>query len=87
MFRLLITQARTHKIPPTLDLHDLLPMARYAWQDPDLDLFDLESIAASLIDQGYIKAYILHSKSLIVFKKDDEMGIVRMNTVFPKDPS
>ena len=60
-------------------------MARLAWHDADLTLLDVESIVASLISQGYIKAYIMQSKGLIVFQKGDRMGLVAMNEVYPKD--
>ncbi|KDN43202.1 hypothetical protein K437DRAFT_225747, partial [Tilletiaria anomala UBC 951] len=70
---------------PTLPLSDLLILARAAWQDPELTLVDVESIVASLIAQGYVKAYILHSKALIVFQKGERMGLVPMNSVYPRD--
>jgi nuclear mRNA export protein PCID2/THP1 len=60
-------------------------MARLAWHDADLTLLDVESIVASLISQGYIKAYIMQSKGLIVFQKGDRMGLVAMNEVYPTD--
>lgn len=60
-------------------------MARLAWQDADLTLSDVESIVASLISQGYIKAYMIQSKGLVVFQKGPKMGLVPMNEVYPKD--
>ena len=60
-------------------------MARLSWQDAELTLEDVESIVASLISQGYIKAYILHSKAIVVFQKGDRMGLVQMNSVYSRD--
>lgn len=39
--------------------------------DPEIGLDDVESIIASIMDQGYIRGYILHSRQLVVFAKND----------------
>lgn len=35
--------------------------------DPEMDLSTVESILVSLLDQGLIKGYIMHTRSTIVF--------------------
>ncbi|BGP40393.1 hypothetical protein JCM10449v2_004355 [Rhodotorula kratochvilovae] len=64
--------------PPTLSLHALLAAARAAFP-PDaegvpLDLDDVEGMCVSLMEQGYLKAYILHSKALLVLQKGPQAG-------------
>ena len=60
--------------PPTLRLSVLHVAARLAWQDDELQVQDVESILASLIDQGLVKGYILHSKSMLVLQKGPHLG-------------
>ncbi|KAL8293796.1 hypothetical protein RQP46_000497 [Phenoliferia psychrophenolica] len=67
--------------PPTLSLHALLKTARVSFGDPTLDVDDVESMCISLVDQGYIKAYILHSKRLLVFMKGPQVGFPPMASV------
>ncbi|GAA6021259.1 hypothetical protein JCM11491_001529 [Sporobolomyces phaffii] len=47
----------------------------------DLDEDDIESIAVSLMDQGYIKAYIMHSKRLLVLQKGQHFGFPPLSSV------
>lgn len=47
-----------------------------------LQLLDLESIVASLIDQGYIKGYTFHSKGIVVFQKGPTLGFPRVRDVY-----
>ncbi|ORY89349.1 COP9 signalosome complex subunit 12 [Leucosporidium creatinivorum] len=67
--------------PPTLSLHALVTTARIAFSDPSLDVDDVESMCSSLMDQGYIKAYIMHSKRLLVLQKGDAYGFPRIASV------
>ncbi|BGP55701.1 hypothetical protein JCM8202v2_003308 [Rhodotorula sphaerocarpa] len=60
--------------PPTLSLHALLRAAQVSFQDPTLDIDDVESMCVSLMEQGYIKAYILHSKRILVLQKGPRAG-------------
>lgn len=43
---------------------------------------DVEAILASLIDQGFVKGYILHSKSMLVLQKGPHMGFPPIWTLF-----
>ncbi|GAA5826818.1 hypothetical protein JCM5353_005406 [Sporobolomyces roseus] len=73
--------------PPTLSLSLVVSAARIAWpQEEDggqesLDLDDLESIAVSLMDQGYVKAYIMHSKRILVLQKGENFGFPPLSSV------
>ncbi|KWU47067.1 COP9 signalosome complex subunit 12 [Rhodotorula sp. JG-1b] len=67
--------------PPTLSLHALLAASRLSFQDPSLDVDDVESMCVSLMDQGYIKAYILHSKRILVLQKGPRAGFPPVATV------
>ena len=48
-----------------LDLQSLLIAARLSFADPTLDQIDIEATCASLLEQGYIKAYIHHSSGVL----------------------
>ncbi|GAA5951322.1 hypothetical protein JCM21900_003837 [Sporobolomyces salmonicolor] len=67
--------------PPTLSLHALTIAARLSFADPTLDVDDVESMCVSLMEQGYIKAYILHSKRLLVLQKGPMCGFPPVATV------
>ncbi|POY70448.1 hypothetical protein BMF94_6516 [Rhodotorula taiwanensis] len=67
--------------PPTLSLQMLLVAARISFQDPTLDIDDVESMCVSLMEQGYIKAYILHSKRILVLQKGPRAGFPPIATV------
>ncbi|KDQ12429.1 hypothetical protein BOTBODRAFT_34401 [Botryobasidium botryosum FD-172 SS1] len=56
--------------PPVLTFADLLAALRFSSQDNTIDVNDVECIAVSLLDQNYLRAYILHSSSLLVLHKD-----------------
>ncbi|GAA5893551.1 hypothetical protein JCM8208_000827 [Rhodotorula glutinis] len=67
--------------PPTLALSALLAAARVAMPpdsggggESELDLEDVESMCVSLMEQGYLKAYVLHSKALLVLQKGPHAG-------------
>lgn len=60
----------------------LLAAARMAWRDSSLQLEDIEAIVASMIDQGFIKGYILHSKGMLVLQKGPHMGFPPIWTIF-----
>lgn len=68
--------------PPTLKLANFLIMARFAWQDASLTVDDVECVTASLIDQGYIKAYAMHSSGNVVFRRTPDFGFEKMSTVY-----
>lgn len=57
--------------------------ARIAFANPALDLDDVEAMCASLMEQGYIKAYIMHSKRLLVLQKGEAVGFPRLASVNP----
>lgn len=60
----------------------LLSAARMAWRDPSLQPEDVEAVVASMIDQGFIKGYILHSKAMLVLQKGPHMGFPPIWSVF-----
>ncbi|KAJ1027413.1 hypothetical protein NDA18_003419 [Ustilago nuda] len=68
--------------PPTMRLDFLLSAARMAWRDPSLQPQDIEAVVASMIDQGFIKGYILHSKAMLVLQKGPHMGFPPIWSVF-----
>lgn len=68
--------------PPTLALQSLVLPARHAWNDDSLMFEDLECVAANLIDQGLMKAYILHSKGMIVLQRGPHRGFPPMSDVY-----
>ncbi|SPO44091.1 related to protein that forms a complex with Thp3p [Moesziomyces antarcticus] len=74
--------AQASSAPPTLRVDMLLSAARLAWRDPSLQPSDIEAILASLIDQGFVKGYILHSKGVLVLQKGPHMGFPPIWTVF-----
>lgn len=72
----------TSNAPPTLPLVMLVGPARLAWNDDTLLLEDMECMAANLVDQGLMKAYILHSKSMIVLQRGPFRGFPPMLDVY-----
>lgn len=71
---LLYNQSRPQTTaPPTLPITLLTSMAQRAWQD-EYTTIEIESLVVSLIGQGFLKAYIAHSRGLIVFQKGPKMG-------------
>ncbi|GAA5964715.1 hypothetical protein JCM3765_004366 [Sporobolomyces pararoseus] len=81
------TTTTTNNGPPTLNLELLLTCAKYAWSraeeelEAELDLDDIESITVSLMDQGYLKAYIMHSKRLLVLQKGKHFGFPPLSSI------
>ncbi|SGY23602.1 BQ5605_C019g08955 [Microbotryum silenes-dioicae] len=69
--------------PPTLSLNALVVTARIAFGDQSLDLDDVEGMCTSLMDQGYLKAYIMHSKALLVLQKSASFGFPPISSVHP----
>ncbi|SCZ88701.1 BZ3500_MvSof-1268-A1-R1_Chr2-1g04581 [Microbotryum saponariae] len=69
--------------PPTLSLNALVVTARIAFGDQSLDLDDVEGMCTSLMDQGYLKAYIMHSKALLVLQKSATFGFPPISSVHP----
>lgn len=66
--------------PPTLKLNILLQTAKMAFADSTLDVEDVEAMCASLLDQGYLKAYIHHSQ-MLVLQKGDQFGFPPVSAV------
>jgi len=69
---------------PFIKCADVLAVARQTTRDTSLDINDIECIAISLLDQGYIMGYIMHSTRLLVLKKDASFGFPKVSTVKAK---
>ncbi|GAA5975534.1 hypothetical protein JCM11641_004298 [Rhodosporidiobolus odoratus] len=70
--------------PPNLSLLALLAAAKVAWPKEEaevMDVDDVEGMCAGLMEQGYLKAYILHSKRLLVLQKGERWGFPPLSTV------
>lgn len=50
-------------------------------QSEQLDQDDIEAMCASLMEQGYIKAYIWQSKGMMVLQKGERLGFPAVSTV------
>ncbi|EPY53763.1 nuclear pore associated protein Thp1-Sac3 complex subunit [Schizosaccharomyces cryophilus OY26] len=61
----------------------LLEAALLSTQDQTFDIDDVECICVSLIDQGYIKGYMIHSSATLVLKKDTSFGFAPIESVMP----
>lgn len=68
--------------PPILKLAQFLIIARRAWMDDGLLLDDVECVVASLIDQGYVKGYAMHSSGNVVLRRTADFGFVKMSAVY-----
>lgn len=79
---LFLTHAGDVEKPPILRMASLLGAVRMAWGNPTLTLEDIECMAANLIDQGLIKAYIWHSKGLLVLQKGPQRGFPLLASVY-----
>lgn len=68
--------------PPTLPLSKMLTAATVSFgQSEQLDQDDIEAMCASLMEQGYIKAYIWQSKGMMVLQKGERLGFPAVSTV------
>lgn len=75
--------------PPTIQFEHLLAAVRLSYRysaigDLELstwDIVDMEALCASLIDQGYIQGYLLHSRSCLVVQKGPTLGFPPVATV------
>jgi len=67
--------------PPTLSLKAFLATARCAFDDPTLDIDDVEAMCASLLDQGYVKAYIHQNMQILVLQKGKPFGFPPVSSV------
>lgn len=47
----------------------------------ELDQDDIEAMCASLMEQGYIKAYIWQSKGMLVLQKGERLGFPPVSSV------
>ncbi|KAF8512679.1 hypothetical protein BU17DRAFT_96092 [Hysterangium stoloniferum] len=95
LFRRTILIARTlwppdnTGLPPTIQLEHLLAAVRLSYRysavgDMELwtwDKVDMEALCASLIDQGYIQGYLLHSRSCLVLQKGPTLGFPPISSV------
>ena len=79
---LLLQPATVPNAPPTISLQSVLVAARHAWKDPYITADDVECLAANLIDQGLVKAYILHAKGIMVLQKGVHRGFLPMASVY-----
>lgn len=68
--------------PPTLKLATFLILARKAWNDSTFTVDDVECVVASLIDQGYVKAYAIHNGGTIVFRRTPDFGFMKISSVY-----
>ncbi|KAF9386598.1 hypothetical protein BGX21_000742 [Mortierella sp. AD011] len=59
-----------------VQLEALLSVARALTKDDTYDIFDVECITASLLDQGYIKGYIHSQKKILVLGKSNPFPTV-----------
>jgi len=73
--------------PPTLDLHGIHAALRFSSQDISYTLNDAESLCCSLLDQGYIRGYILHSRLLVALQKADNLGFPSPCTIIVESGS
>ncbi|EEB05292.1 nuclear pore associated protein Thp1-Sac3 complex subunit [Schizosaccharomyces japonicus yFS275] len=78
----LTTFSPTQKTPHVASAA-LLAAARFATQDDTYDEEDVECICVSLIDQGYVKGYIIHSSGTLVLKRDESFGFEPIHAVQP----
>jgi len=62
------------KAPPTVAFTDILTALHVSSKDATYTMNDVESMCCSLLDQGYIKGYILHSRYTLVLQKSDTLG-------------
>jgi len=67
--------------PPTLDLCAIHTALRLSSHDISYTLNDAESMCCSLLDQGYIRGYILHSRLLLALQKAENLGFPPPRTI------
>ncbi|KAF8341214.1 uncharacterized protein EI90DRAFT_2905635 [Cantharellus anzutake] len=60
--------------PPTLQLLAIQSALQFSSHDVSYTLNDAESLCCSLLDQGYVKGYILHSRQLLALQKAENLG-------------
>lgn len=51
--------------------------------DDSISLDDIECMCISLIDQGYVEGYIMHSKRFLVLKRAKNHGFKKVSLVCP----
>lgn len=73
--------AASKGLPPTLDLYAIHAALRLSSQDLSFTLNDAESLCCSLLDQGYIRGYILHSRLLLALQKAENLGFPPPRTI------
>ncbi|KAF8470364.1 hypothetical protein JB92DRAFT_3135155 [Gautieria morchelliformis] len=75
--------------PPTIQFEQLLTAIRLSYRysaigDMDVstwDQVDMEALCASLVDQGYIQGYLLHSRSCLVVQKGPTLGFPPVSSI------
>lgn len=68
--------------PPTLPLSTMLTTAAVSFgHSEQLDQDDVEAMCASLMEQGYMKAYIWQSKGMLVLQKGQRLGFPAVSSV------
>jgi len=78
--------------PPTLQIATLVRPAQLAWNDTTLSKDDVECMVANLVEQvsmwrlltrqGLMKAYILHSKGVVVLQRGPHKGFPTIADVY-----
>lgn len=78
--------------PPTLHITNLVRPAQLAWNDTTLAEDDVECMVANLVEQvstrrpltrqGLMKAYILHSKGVVVLQRGPHKGFPPIASVY-----
>ncbi|KAF9924560.1 hypothetical protein FBU30_005507 [Linnemannia zychae] len=61
---------------PRVYLEQLVGVVQQLTKDPSFDIFDIECIAASLLDQGYIRGYIHSEKKILALSKQNPFPVV-----------
>ncbi|KAI1310786.1 hypothetical protein EDD11_003663 [Mortierella claussenii] len=71
----LISRQQPGSPPARVDLHGVLSVVLAITKDDSFDMLDIESITASLLDQGYIRGYIHHQRKVLVLSKTNPFPV------------
>ncbi|KAF9967479.1 hypothetical protein BGZ70_009394 [Mortierella alpina] len=72
----IVSRGPTDPPQTRVSLEVLLDVVRALLMDNTYDIWDIESITASLLDQGYIKGYIHSQKKILVLGKTNPFPVV-----------
>ncbi|CAO3566826.1 unnamed protein product [Mortierella alpina] len=72
----IVSRGPTDPPQTRVSLEVLLDIVRALLMDNSYDIWDIESITASLLDQGYIKGYIHSQKKILVLGKTNPFPVV-----------